>query len=215
MARAGKFLAELQTAVDTYQKSDPVKIRLRTEANPPDLHVTLDPVGLEPGAIVGDCIHNLRAALDLMSCELARINDKSDKDVYFPLGDDGDTYEKRIKDKNFHRTGSDCVDLLRTFQPYKGGNDDLRAIHDLDIEDKHRALILTPHTVSIEFKGTYNLENLEDHNFKGAVAKIDFRFPPGSSLAGRDVLQTLKDLMELVNGIIEAFERLSALRNTT
>ena len=43
--------------------------------------------------------------------------------------------------KNFDRAGPDAVRLLRTYRPCTGGNATLRALHDLDVQDKHQAFI--------------------------------------------------------------------------
>jgi hypothetical protein len=42
------------------------------------------------GAIVGDIIHNLRAALDLAACDLVRIRGGNDNGVYFPFCNEPD-----------------------------------------------------------------------------------------------------------------------------
>jgi hypothetical protein len=34
---------------------------------------------------LGDAIHNLRTALDLLACDVVRLNEKSTKGVYFPF----------------------------------------------------------------------------------------------------------------------------------
>jgi hypothetical protein len=182
------------------------------EADPPDIFLEFAPVGLMPGAIVGDAIHNLRSALDLMASELARINGRSDKSVYFPFSDSADTFDEAIKKKNFHRTGQDSVDLLREFSPYRGGNEDLRAIHDLDISDKHTALIVTPHTLNVAFSATYDLADLNKNTVCAVVDSMTFRFPDGTPLAGRDVVETLEELVKLTDGILQAFASLVAAR---
>ena len=44
----------------------------------------------DAGAIFGDAIHNMRAALDLAVCECVRFNKKSDKRVHFPFCENSD-----------------------------------------------------------------------------------------------------------------------------
>ena len=111
-----------------------------------------------------------------------------------------------IKEKNFHRAGPDAVALLKKFEPYRGGNNLLRGLHDLDIEDKHKALILTGTTRTIAFEGSYEVGHLEAGNFTATAEDIYFVFPAhGEILPGVNVIQTLKDMMKLVTGIIEAF----------
>ncbi len=92
--------------------------------------------------LIGDAIHNMRAALDLMACDLVRLNGKRFDNVSFPFAQTASALEQQIKDKNFKRAHPDAVALLRSLKPYKDKGDvALRAIHDLDIMDKHQALL--------------------------------------------------------------------------
>ena len=97
---------------------------------------------MEMGAIVGDIIHNLRSALDLLACDLVLANGGNPKGVYFPFFKTADGLNKKIKDRDFNRAGPDAVALLTRYQPYEGGDSPLYAIHLLDIIDKHRMLVL-------------------------------------------------------------------------
>src|SRR3954466_15009690 len=123
LARARHFIQELEAEAERYKNSDPTSVRLDHEANPPNIHVEWKGVTLMPGAIIGDAVHNLRTALDLMASELARINGKSDKDVYFPFASSADRFDQAIKSRSFDKAGDDAVALLRKFEPYRGGNE--------------------------------------------------------------------------------------------
>jgi hypothetical protein len=112
-------------------------IRVREEV-PPDF-----------STILGDALHNLRAALDLLACELVRLNGNSDDDVAFPFARSAVHLEEVIKSKQLTRASAPAVALLKSLQPYRGGNDVLVAIHDLDILDKHRMLISTKDMVAM------------------------------------------------------------------
>lgn len=156
--------------------------------------------------IMGDVIHNLRAALDLMASELCRRNGQSDKDAYFPFAERESDLDTMIKRRNFHLAGEAAVRLLREFAPYTGGNMELRALHDLDIQDKHRALILTPGVIA-RLKVTWSVidETLEP---KSEVGPFTLLMPKDSTLAGRPAVETLEDLVQLTAGIVEAFKAL-------
>lgn len=150
-----------------------------------------------------------------MASELARINGKPDKDVYFPFAKSGDQFDHVIQSRNFGRAGEDAVALLRTFKPYRGGNEALRGLHDLDITDKHTAIVPTGHTMNV----TYEAEYLIDAPMKGVVsikgADIFYVFPPYTAFPNARIIETLKDLMQLVHGIVEAFAGLVQARSTT
>lgn len=160
-----------------------------------------------PGAIAGDCIHNLRCALDLMASELARLQNRSDRDVYFPFAATEGKLDDAIKSKCFSKAGEDAVDLLRHFAPYKGGNDPLRAIHDMDISDKHTALMVVIGETRIDFTGAFDLDAPDEtSNFKITSVTSVWKFPDDCPLAGMPVIPTLEELHHLVTGIVEAFD---------
>ena len=210
LKRARQFIKELESTLSDYMANDPVSARGDLERGA----VRLDwkGTGDQPGTIVGDAIHNLRSALDLMASELARLRDKSDKDVYFPFSDSPDTFEDAIKRRRFDKAGEDAVALLRSFAPYRGGNEQLRAIHDLDIQDKHSALILTGRSMEVHVTGQYEAGKFAAGVFVATAEKVDFIFPEGGPFGGQNTVETLKELVELVDGILEAFARLVAAR---
>src|SRR4051794_31955132 len=55
-----------------------------------------EPVPKIFSAVIGDAVHNLRSALDIMMCDLVRLNNGSVAGVLFPFCDDPDFLEKRI-----------------------------------------------------------------------------------------------------------------------
>ena len=46
-----------------------------------------------------------------------------------------------IEKRHINRAAPEVVQIIRSLKPYKGGNEALRAIHDLDIFDKHKTII--------------------------------------------------------------------------
>lgn len=201
--RARQFIRELQTAADDYVASDPASARLDGPSN--QMIITLQPISSWPGAIVGDAIHNLRSALDLMASELASMNGLSDKNIYFPFSNAAESFDDAIKSRKFHRAGEDAVALVKSFEPYSGSNNGLRAIHDLDVEDKHTALILTTSTVTIGFRAQYDINDVAAGKAELNIKGFHYIFPPDRPFAGAKVVETLESLVNLVESIIEAF----------
>lgn len=213
VSRAQGFIAELERELRAFvnEGAKPVTVTPVTEGDTLTLEIAIKPMPPLPGAIVGDVVHNLRTALDLMATEMvSQTAGQSSKSVYFPFGIDTADLEKQIKDKNFHRAGADAVTLLRTLAPYAGGNTALRAIHDLDIQDKHKTLIPVPSAFNV----TVEMAPVDDNKLEisPAQGQIVFHFPADSALAGKPLLPTLKDLVELVEGILQSFARLVAAR---
>jgi hypothetical protein len=214
IARAKKLLAELEAEFVAFLATKPAKCstifskdegsgRLNISFN---MSFTGPPESIS--CILGDLIHNLRAALDLMACELARVAGNSDKGVYFPFCDKPEELDRMIKERKFHRAGEKAVTLLRTFQPYRGGNIELRALHDLDIHDKHRAVIpsaasfASPVVRMWDDDGTYNPTVVTDPN---EVSMFQLVFPPESGFSGREMIPTCHCLVELSESVLEAF----------
>lgn len=208
LARAQQFIDDLEAELTRYIASDPLSAKMNTETNPPSVRVDWKGITLLPGAIIGDTIHNLRTSLDLMASELARINGQSHDDVYFPFAASADRFEQAIKSRRFDKAGDDAVALLRQFAPYSGGNERLRALHDLDIQDKHTTLVPTGHTMNVTVEGAYLIDDLAQNTFTVRGDDIHYVFPPDTAFAGQRIIETLKDLMQLTHGIVEAFRDL-------
>ena len=212
LERANKFIHELRVTFDAYANDTPLCGAVKIVDDHPQIAISWKGIGLLPGAIIGDAVHNMRTALDLMASELARLNGQSDKNVYFPFASSEDDLSEQIKAKSFHRAGADAVNLLRGVRPYKGGNDSLRAIHDLDIADKHTALIPAHTEMDFELEASIEFGDTREKSFPVLARKVEFIFPPDGPLGGMPVLETLEGLVKLVCGIIEAFSDLVASR---
>lgn len=94
---------------------------------------------------VGDIAHNLRTALDHLMCHLLLVARSriTTRDT-FPISEDVHRYETR-KAGLIHRIRQEAIEAIDLLKPYKGGNDDLWRIHELDRIDKHRALFTFAH----------------------------------------------------------------------
>lgn len=149
LERAAEHLQEFDREAVAYLNSKPCAIVV--EPFPGGLYEQMGtqswnarirkPVPTKFSATIGDVVHNLRTALDLLMCDLVTINGKSAKEVYFPFCNTPADLSETIKARKIHRAGLDVVQYIEALKPYKGGNIALRAIHDLDIADKHQALL--------------------------------------------------------------------------
>lgn len=170
--------------------------------------------------IVGDVVHNLRAALDLTAVEVVASNGDSTKNVYFPFCNSQSELEGMIKTRNFDRASLAAQNALRALRPYKGGNEPLRALHDLDIQDKHHRLIpsacgITTPPVSVV---------LDEHGAPKGFAEgklalkadlsvapvIVWSFPTDGPLANEPIVDGLRNLLKLVSEAIDSFEAITA-----
>lgn len=173
--------------------------------------------------LVGDVLHNLRSALDIMACDLARVNEKSTKQVYFPFAESELALhgpKGAIKKKNFDRCGAQAVETLLSLKPFKGGNIALRSIHDANVADKHIDLIpvhLGYEIEHLQIDGVNIYElfligpeppmcfNIGDNPvIRGKTSKW-LAFPTDSIFGDKGVIPTLHDLCETVKGVIDLF----------
>lgn len=107
-----------------------------------EIHFSEPPPAIIP-LVIGDTIHNLRSSLDHMVCDLARIRGKKPGKLKFPFAMDEAKLKAIMKaDSHLSILGQDIYDAILALRPYKdGGNQLLRALHDLDITDKHRLIL--------------------------------------------------------------------------
>ncbi|MDE2333872.1 MAG: hypothetical protein KGK10_04985 [Rhodospirillales bacterium] len=122
---------------------------------------------------------------------------------------------------------SDVVEVIRSLEPYKGGNAALRAIHDLDIDDKHVALIPAIGVIAVPAFGLLMGRAINQiPGWKTAVeydgqiiqvmpdadnvrvgqrlpAALKLVFPSGTAFAGHEIVPTLHDLTKLTNDTID------------
>ena len=152
--------------------------------------------------IMGDIVHNLRSALDLMTCEIC-----NDYEARFPFAKNEQELEGMITKRGFDKAGEAAVRLLREFAPYKGGNTELRAIHDLDIHDKHKALLPTLGVLG-GFSARYIPQPDGPPKAEIKTGPFQLFMPKDTSLGGREAVETLEVLVQTATGVVEAFERL-------
>ncbi|HEY1751724.1 MAG TPA: hypothetical protein VGG29_10695 [Caulobacteraceae bacterium] len=218
LRRAAKHIAELEVLavehIKMQRKSMPPPLEAPQFADAEGQIVFHGPMMLHGppedfGAIVGDVIHNLRAALDLLASDLVRKGGGNPNNVYFPFCDKPQDLQKVVKDRNFHRAGPKAIALLEEFKPYRGGNTALRAIHDLDIQDKHKTLIPASAAVTTQAFSFVRIGGrLAAQPVPNSGPNVGFVFPAGDVFAGKEIIPTLHELLQLTSGIVEAFAAL-------
>jgi hypothetical protein len=176
--------------------------------------------------VLGDALHNLRAALDHAYHIVADANGAiSDDHRRFPFGKDKQSVSASIDGhKKNATTPSDKVisAILDEVQPYEGGKLGLYGLHRLDITDKHQVLISTvsrmavdrPLTISrpgqpkitiqgatlqgTHGKGSGDILKVDsgEVTFDGDPSDIHLCFAEGQPFQGSDILATVRSLKE-------------------
>lgn len=110
-----------------------------------------EPIPTEFPLIIGDAIHNLRGALDVILFAMAG---SIEPRIYFPFPKGSpptpDAIEESIKKAHVKAAGPKVVETIRSLEPYIGGKGiSLSCIHAFDVQDKHRLLILAAQRAAI------------------------------------------------------------------
>ena len=237
IVRGRHHVAFLQSAIDDYMAQKPFAVVVEKPTwDALGSHVWTSrirqPIPPLWAAVIGDAVHNFRAALDLMASDLVRLNGGSTNGVYFPFAHSAKELAAQIKSKHIDRAGQHIVRVVESLRPYKGGNYLLRALHDLDVQDKHQALLpavgfvktpplillLNGHPNPIPSWESAVVTDGQVLMIMPAVwnvplgseisAEFNIVFDDDSAVAGSKIIPTLEQLGELVDGIVDTFGNL-------
>jgi hypothetical protein len=146
--------SSLQTALSTESQIKPIVPNSDLKRQK-QLLISLNKVGIIDSGlplVIGDCIHNLRSALDHLVYQLAILSsapvDAAEKTM-FPvcLTKDGKSgFDERVRSLVAPFISGAALAEIEMSQPYKTYNipeeSDIWVLHKLDIIDKHRLLIV-------------------------------------------------------------------------
>lgn len=182
--------------------------------------------------ILGDAIHNLRAALDHAYCILVEANGGTvNKHVRFPFTEKGSGKELEGSIQGHAEAGCGPSDkmirvIFDEIQPYPGGKgEDLIGLHVLDIADKHMVLLPTQQRTHVEAirmidgGGIFGLTLVTEgapaivfpsgsldpnHHQK---ASFEIIFGNGQPFEGQPIIPTLKSLAARVDETLHLLEQ--------
>lgn len=157
VARANRHLLDFYQMMTDYLETDPFPVTLEDDADGVHQNARINivrKVPLELGALLGDVVHNLRASLDLIACDMARQNGCTEVQIektYFPISKNEEMYKlgpqtagggrgKSGRHKIHYLSPSD-KDAIDALMPYGGGNQLLYNLHELDRLDKHQIIV--------------------------------------------------------------------------
>lgn len=146
--RARKHIHDLARSVQEFVNKEPFKLRLDSRYGC-FLSVTLDePIPNDVMLSAGDAAHNLRSALDHCMWEIVVDADQffetheQLRQIQFPTADDQRKYENKIA--KMPGLADDLASFLRNLAAFPGGvGYELFCVHNLDVDDKHKALVGT------------------------------------------------------------------------
>jgi hypothetical protein len=145
--RAKEHYGQLTREIQEFLATVPYKTELKRDPVTRRVVTYLSSVAETPphlALVAGDVVQNLVSALDHLAYQLVLLgsDDKPryPKKVYFPISADLAEYDEK-KTRYLGEARPAAVAAIDELRPYKGGNDTLWALHNLNIIDKHRLLI--------------------------------------------------------------------------
>lgn len=219
--RAKSHIDELDRVIAEHKTNKPPIVEYADRIGPDGVtRKTLSVIAKAPppitSAIIGDAIHNLRSALDLMAVRLVELTGADGEDTSFPFGKDEKSFLKEIKNKNFDKASPIDQAELIALRPYNGGDDKLFALHKLNILDKHKRIIpsgvfMQPPSFGVKLDSTgkpvgFDEGKLELEIKPGSTAVVEYTFPKDWPLAESPLIPTLNELAKLVENILDRFE---------
>jgi hypothetical protein len=150
IGRAQIHLQALTTKIDAFLKAKPYAVVQEYDSEHAKYVFKLKIVKaipqIELGLMIGDCVHNLRTALDYIAWRLAG-SDLADRASFFPIHICLDHFNGGLyRLKRIHK---DAISEIRGLQPYttsKPEADMLWLLQELDARDKHKLITVTQTT---------------------------------------------------------------------
>jgi len=249
LVRAAKHLDELRGEVQSYIDKKPMD--LSWESIPwRDEFVNIfardeNLIGLVPrvripipdefAPIIGDVVHNLRSALDIMIFDLLapQLGDETHRSIEFPFWRCDRSKQRSMR---FVERLPEVAVLVEAWEPFPYGRSRLHVLHDMWNMDKHRSII--PILGGVEYSGAHALFG---HSLDGeklidpfparkqvrdgqpyCVMVASLTAPPlgartpcevrlaldgEAEVIGRDLLQELDAHCKVVGAVLESFEK--------
>lgn len=155
LERAKHHINELSGQINSYLSDNPFEFVIRDDpkANQRTYFVkTKKPIPNSFPLLIGDAVHNLRTALDILIFNMAGEKTPKPDAVQFPFCKDAVSLERTIEKRQIKFAGENVVNAIHALKPYPGGDELLCGLHSLDISDKHRLVITAVQIV--EFSAT-------------------------------------------------------------
>jgi hypothetical protein len=148
---AAENFKALERVFEEYFKTNPAEIVSEPEASTNSTFLSINAKGSPPHAIsyiAGDCIQNVRSALDYLVRELVlAANNKPTDHEIFPICEKAKGFKDACRRGQLDRIPIDARALIEWMQPYNRGekwkNSVLWILNELANTNKHRRLLVT------------------------------------------------------------------------
>jgi hypothetical protein len=239
--RAKEHISDLEARAKRFEEAEPYSVVSYCELDTGHLVFKVrgsDQPPLKWSAIAGDAIHNLRSALDLLVCEVVRANDNPVfEGTGFPVFKSAKACADEFKGRppgQVKGAPQRAVDFIKKASPYKGANNPFWRLHQLDIEDKHKLLVVVvmeqgfglhilgaintvevflPNNVEVPLKDGTEIYRIAARGVDDPVAQMRMypKFAFGVAFGevevvkGKPLVPTLHEIAQFVESFIESF----------
>lgn len=176
VSQAQAHFDTVYTEIRSFLDTGPYGVVIQADTEP-DSWVVRGEALQEPNpswsVVIGDCVHNLRSALDYLVWQLALLETDTPGDrLEYPITFDPDYFAKKGRPK-LAGLPEAAIDRIEALQPYPGRydwGDWLLILHDLDRFDKHRYLQVTAYVLQRLNLGLVT---------RDGTAQVDWEFQSG------------------------------------
>lgn len=233
--RANQHINELNSVLQRFIDTNPYGVIIKKDPDSGSNTLAIDatkPIPEEITAILGDAIHNLRAALDLAVWDaIARAGGTPNRNSCLPFCETEERLIAKVKQGLEKIASRDICDLIiYGIKPYQGGDDFLYGLNRLDIIDKHRQPIITFKAMRLDGVRARDSRNNVIDGFSFQVSgdgvlnaisglgdltiesygkpALQVFFSEGLIYKGKPVIPTLKQVSKLVSMTVDKLQNL-------
>jgi hypothetical protein len=142
--RAEHYINNLSQQIAAYLEKRPFRLMTKGDADAErEFHFIKQqiPIPVEFALTIGDAVHNLRGALDILVFGMIGARTAEPEMVQFPFARDQSTLDDVMISRETLLAGEKVVTEIKRLEPYSGGNKWLIGVHEFNIADKHKLVI--------------------------------------------------------------------------
>lgn len=226
--RADRHIQELESALTAFLDTNPYTLRIKENPKTGHIFVNLQAHSLPETVplILGDAIHNLRVAIELLINQIIT-NAGGSKGAKITFRETREEFSTLRSQGEIHRTNPDLWHfIIDTIEPHKGGKFAAWELNKLDVGDKHHLIIPVLLVTSIQDvvvedsnKNFVHFANVVvcDDQITGlvrtAAEKVEIKqhgnptiavvFADGEIFEGQPIIPTLLQLSQLTSEAVE------------
>jgi hypothetical protein len=161
--RAKHHINDLSGQINSYLGQRPFRLMLTQYPDLSELQLSVHtnkPIPEALSFVIGDAIHNLRSALDIMIYGLIGHKVSNPETILFPISKTKQGFQSTVYGRQIQLAGPKVIPAIEALEPYPDGKYGLYALHELDIRDKHRLILPAWRTAEItqaDFKKIHEL----------------------------------------------------------